>query len=1160
MVKKVSVLRDTGCSTVVVRKDLVLDNQMTGKVQRCILIDGTVRDAPVARIWISSPYYTGSVDALCMSEPVYDIILGNIPCVREPSEPKEDWCSGIENTKNIADSGSSVKEMSNQSVDTESCMIKCTGKMEEKNSDTHMGSRQKKDEDTQYHIESQKGECAIKVKQNVERYVSEELKSDTNLEQGQAVQTRAQKVQESKRLSTLNVIDSLNVNKDEFKGEQVRCETLKWVREKAKTSEKKMSHGTVSWFKENKGLLYRYVEDKLDKSGKAKKQLVVPKVFRNTVLKLAHESILGGHLGMKKTSDKIRLQFFWPGLQEDVKLHCLSCDICQKTFPRGKVSPVPLEKMPLIETPFERVAVDLVGPIQPVTDRKNRYILTLVDYATRYPEAVPLPRIEAERVAEALFNMFTRLGFPSEILTDMGSQFTSDVMKEVSRLLSIKMLTTTPYHPCCNGLVEKFNGTLKSMLRKICAENPKDWDRFIPALLFAYRETPQESLGFSPFELLYGRTVRGPMSILKDLWTDDVPEPEVRTTYQYVLDLKDRLETVSEIARKHLEQSSSRYKHYYDRKTRDRHFEVNDQVLVLLPTDGNKLLMQWKGPYRVTEKMGRCDYKLDMEGKVKPFHANLLKKYISRDSICGAGLEEVDETDSKTKGLIDIVCIGVVEDEPDVCEDMEDACHNCKDEGIVTLPDIKGKETVADVKISKDLSKQQENQVKELLEEFKDVLTDIPGETNLIEHKINLTSDQPIRTKQYPLPFAMSQTVKEETKKMLEMGIVEPSSSPYLSPVVLVKKSDQTVRFCIDFRNLNKITVYDAEPIPNPEEIFSKLATSNYFTKIDLSKGYWQIRLTEDSKEKTAFSTPYGLFQFRKLPFGLVTAPANFSRMMRLLLKGLKDIDNFIDDILEHTETWDDHIRMLRVLLQRLRDCCLTARPSKCEIGFSSIEFLGHCVGNGKLMMSEEKVKAIVEAPRPETKKQVKSFLGMIGFYRKFVPNFAEIALPLTELTKKGSPNRVPWEDVHQRSFESLKSYMVSSPILRLPELQKVFILRTDASNTGIGAVLLQESNGVVFPVAYASKKLLPRETRYSVIERECLALVWGIRKFQMYLYGKEFQVETDHYPLIYMQSAKLTNSRVMRWVLSLQPYKFQLKAIKGVHNIGADYLSRNEK
>ena len=172
------------------------------------------------------------------------------------------------------------------------------------------------------------------------------------------------------------------------------------------------------------------------------------------------------------------------------------------------------------------------------------------------------------------------------------------------------MLTTTPYHPCCNGLVEKFNGTLKSMLRNICTESPKDWDRFIPALLFSHRETPKESLGCSPFTLLYEITVRGPMSILKDLWTDDVPEPEVRTTYQYVLDLKDRMETVFEIARKELEKSSHRYKTYHDKKTRDRRFEVNDEVLVLSPTDGNKLLMQWKGTYGETERVGRFRYRL----------------------------------------------------------------------------------------------------------------------------------------------------------------------------------------------------------------------------------------------------------------------------------------------------------------------------------------------------------------------------------------------------------------------------------------------------------------------------------------------------------------------------------------------------------------------
>ena len=205
----------------------------------------------------------------------------------------------------------------------------------------------------------------------------------------------------------------------------------------------------------------------------------------------------------------------------------------------GRVTKTPLGKMPLIDSPFKRVAVDLVGPIAPVTDRGNRYILTMVDYATRYPEATALKSIEAETVVEALVTMFSRVGVPEEVLSDQGSQFLSGVMKEVSRLLSMKQLVTTPYHPMCNGLVERFNGTMKQMLKRMCAERPKDWDRYLPALLFAYREVPQESLGFSPFELLYGRTVRGPMSILKEVWTKEATEPDVKLTYQYVLELQD---------------------------------------------------------------------------------------------------------------------------------------------------------------------------------------------------------------------------------------------------------------------------------------------------------------------------------------------------------------------------------------------------------------------------------------------------------------------------------------------------------------------------------------------------------------------------------------------------------------------------------------------
>jgi len=288
---------------------------------------------------------------------------------------------------------------------------------------------------------------------------------------------------------------------------------------------------------------------------------------------MAHDAVMSGHQGQKKTNDRICREFWLPGFGIDVTRFCRSCDICQRTIAKGRVPCVPLRKMPIIDTPFERVAVDLVGPIFPATKRGHKYILTMMDYATRYPEAVPLKDIQAETVAEALLNTFTRVGVPKEISSDQGSQFLSAVMKEMCRLLSLKHLVTTPYHPICNGLIEKFNGTLKNVLRHMCAEKPKDWDRYIGTLLFAYREVKQDSLGYSPFELLYGRTVTGPMSILRELMTTEKVEQEVKTTYEYVLDLKGRLQSTCESAQIELQKSQIRHKKYYYRKTKVRTFD-----------------------------------------------------------------------------------------------------------------------------------------------------------------------------------------------------------------------------------------------------------------------------------------------------------------------------------------------------------------------------------------------------------------------------------------------------------------------------------------------------------------------------------------------------------------------------------------------------------
>ena len=779
--------------------------------------------------------------------------------------------------------------------------------------------------------------------------------------------------------------------------------------------------------------------------------------------------------------------------------------------------------------------------------------MTLVDYATRYPEAVPLRQIDTATVAEALLSIYSRLGFPQEMLTDRGAQFTSDVMKEVSRLLSIRHVTTTPYHPQCNGLVERFNGTLKRMLNKMCEEQPKDWDRYIDPLLFAYRETPHESTGFAPFELMYGRVVRGPLMIVKELWTNSRTQPETKSTYQYVLDLKERMNDTCEIAQRELQKSHEKYRRNYNRKARQRSFKVGDDVLVLLPTDNNKLLMHWKGPFRVVETIGKLDYKVDLGSRVTTFHANLLKKYIYRDT---------NSTDGQECAFTEVLGASVVEDY-DIDGDVEvkDATGTRKtpEEALIPIPQLQQTQTIADVNVSKELTQGQRAQVMAVLNDFADVLTDVPGVTNAGQHDIQLTHQEPVRSRPYPLPHALRQKVKEEVQEMLKLGVIEQSTSPYSSPIVMVKKKDGANRFCCDYRRLNAVTIQDAEPIPDIDEIFAKLSGDRYFTKIDLTKGYWQMALTERAKPLTAFVTPDGLYQFVTMPFGLVNAPASFSRMMRTVLRGLPHVDNFIDDILVHTSTWDEHLEALRALMGRLKDSNLKAKPKKCFVGHTQIDFLGHQLSEGCLQPNPEKLSDIQNAPKPRTKKQLRSFLGLAGYYRKFVPNYAAIAVPLTNLTKKREPNTIKWEEASELAFDTLKTKLSRSPILHLPNVEQEFILRTDASDTGIGAVLLQEHDGEKFPVAYASKKLLDRERAYSTIEKECLAMVWAVRKFDAFLYGREFVLEVDHQPLLAVRKSKVANGRILRWALFLQSYKFRIVAIKGKENVGADFMSRSE-
>ena len=378
----------------------------------------------------------------------------------------------------------------------------------------------------------------------------------------------------------------------------------------------------------------------------------------------------------------------------------------------------PLIPLPIMDEPFRTIAMDIVG----------RYILVICDYATRYPEAVRT--IDANTIAEELLVVFSRVGIPEEMLTDQDTNFTSQFLSEIYRLLQIRPIRTTPYHPQTDGLVERFNGTLKAMLRKVAAEEGRDWDRLLPYMLFAYREVPQASTGFSPFELLYGRNVRGPLDILKESWDADRRGSE--SVVSYILMIQYRLTQLRDIVHKNLKDAQRTWKEWHDRHARNLEFQPGDQVLVLLPTSTNKLLAEWRGHYPIERKISDVNYEIWMTDsrKKRIFHVNMLREWHS-PSAASFLAEEV---------------IG----EPPIQADD------------VVLRDGTGADESEKPLITSRLKSTQRAELNELLQEFDDVLSSRPGKTQLAECCVNTGRASPIHHPPYRLPHAYRDIVKSE--------------------------------------------------------------------------------------------------------------------------------------------------------------------------------------------------------------------------------------------------------------------------------------------------------------------------------------------------------------------------------------------------------------
>ena len=522
-------------------------------------------------------------------------------------------------------------------------------------------------------------------------------------------------------------------------------------------------------------------------------QIVVPKSYRHEILSIAHESPMSGHLGINKTYHKIINHFYWPGLKSDVSKYCKTCHTCQmvgkpnQTIPKAQLQPIPA-----FDEPFSRIIIDCVGS---------------------------LPRTKS-------------------------GNFMSGIFQEVMHELGIKQYRSSAYHPESQGALERFHQTLKHMIRSYCFDTEKDWDEVIHLLLFAVRESVQESLGFSPFELVFGHSVRGPLKLLKEKFLSNDETP--LNLLQYVSDFRNRLSRACEVARSNLKTSQGKMKARYDNQAIDRKFKPGDKVLALLPIPDRPLQARYFGPYTIDKKTSDLNYIINTPGRRKNkqmCHVNMLKQYFGRDSSISKPITVVNTVPQESNVS-----------EPEVNSDFIDK----SDPGPYKLENSDILRNLNN-KISH-LEPSEQEELKQLIHEYEHLFPDIPTRTDKIYHDVIVEDSKPIKQHPYRMNPLKQKYLQDEVKYLLEKDFIEPSQSNYISPCILVPKSNGTYRMCTDYRKVNSVTKTDSFPTPRIDDCIDKVGNSKYVTKFDLLKGFWQVPLTDRAKEVSAFATPNGLY------------------------------------------------------------------------------------------------------------------------------------------------------------------------------------------------------------------------------------------------------------------------------------------------------------
>ena len=854
-------------------------------------------------------------------------------------------------------------------------------------------------------------------------------------------------------------------------------------------------------------------------------QIVAPSAIRRQLLYICHDIPASGHLGIRKSLDRLLRHFWWGSIQSDVREYIRTCHQCQRVGKGAQKVTAPLYSMPIVTEPWSVCAIDIVGPMDTCDETGNRFVLTVLDLCTHYPEAIALKRHTARDVALALATVFSRVGFPSEILSDLGTEFTSELVQIFLHEFNIGHLRCSAYHPMSNGAVERFNGTMKTSLKTLVDRFPNSWDAALCWVLFALREVVNETTGFSPFELLYGRSVKGPLTLIKDALLQETDLSRAKkSVVDFMLETREQLRVSHELAQTHATEQRTRAKVWYDRNARLQEFKPGDKVLMLLPIVTSPLQLKLHGPYEVAERLGPVDYVINTPNRRKTrriCHVNLLRPYRQRD------LELFPDIDR-----VPTIC---------VIDNVED--------------------TFLSVDSVTALTEQQQSELLVVLSEFESIFSDKPGRTTLCEHHIELLPDaKPVFCRPYRLSPDKAMFLKEELTQLLEQGIIEEAPSngvTWASLVIMVPKADSSsLRLCTDMRQVNARTAVDPFPLPRIEELLDRVGKAKFLTKLDMVRGYWQVPLDDASIPISGFITPFGHFRWRFMHFGCRNAPATFSRLVMKLFAKLESFcAAYLDDILIFSNTWEEHKRHIAEVLKQVRDAGLTLNRAKCVFAVAELDYLGFHIGRCRVQPREKKIAAFLQHERPSDRKQLQQFLGLAGYYRRFLPNFSHTTAVLSNLLRKNT--KFEWTQEADIAFLDLKSRLASRPILRPPDFTLPFCMAVDASNVAVGAYLFQVVDDIEHPICFYSKKLDIHQQKYSTVEKEALGLVLAVRVFSVYFGSSHVKVYTDHNPLVFLHKMQNHNQKLLRWSLELQQYSLEIIHRAGKDNCIPDLLSR---